>query len=173
MSHDNSSNYVKNRTKEIALVIIFASLFVATRQFGIPVVPGIDIRINAIFAYIPATFVSWGYTWVFIFVAAVTGEDPMRSVIGFTVGMQMIYFLSRALPRKWWSFLPFIPTTYCVNLVGALYRDLMGQVPFMVGLPACMIKATGLALASVILVPPILKALVRFGAIDFEEEEKT
>ena len=164
--------YVNNTTKELALVAIFCALFVIGRQFRITIAPQVHLRVAAVFLYIAATAISWKYTWVMSFVAFVssTAVDPIKGTIGITVGIQIVYFLSRRL-RGWKKVFAFIVATYPACLAGNLVYYWMGFLPLEVAVLSAIPKSALTAISSLLLAPPVLKFLEISGIVSVEEEE--
>ena len=166
--------YVNNTTKELALVAIFCALFVIGRQFRITIAPGVHLRVAAPFLYIAATMVSWRYTWVMSFVAFITSTsvNPIKPLIGITMGIQIVYFLSRCLHgRK--KVLALIIATYPSNIISSIIVDvfLLNLFSFWVAVTIAIPKATVTAISSSLLASPIWIALERSGMVSFEEDK--
>lgn len=157
---------MENRTQEVALCAIFAALAIVVKQFKIPIVPGLQIKFTGVFNYLPPSIVSFPFIWVSVLSAFVAGGDPLKKMFTAPMGRMVVFFTSRLLPRTtFWRVLSMVFGTFTASAIGAVYRDLMQQVPFQIGFPACMLSATIQAGTLFVLAPPILKALESLGVI--------
>lgn len=162
--------YVGNRTKEITLAAVFAAFYVITRQIKIDVFPTVSIRICGVFAYIPAMFLPWMFTWIVPFIVSFTSVEPVGSFFALSVGVQVAYFSSRLLKR--YNVLSLLFATYAANLTGCTVRVLMGVIPLGVSFPIYMFKATVMAAACLVLAPPILRSFKSLGIINFKRRSE-
>ncbi len=162
--------FVKNSTKEVVLTAVLCALFLVTRQFKVTIASGVHLRISIIFFYLAATIVSWKYSLVLPFVAFFTSTsvNPMKALVGITVGIQIVYFLSRRL-HGWKKALSFVVATFPANFSGAMVDFLMGFLPFEVAVVTFIPKAIVSALGAIVLGPPLLNTLARMGWFSFEE----
>jgi len=158
--------YTKSKTMEKVLSIVFTATYHITRQFKILVFPTVFIRICGTFAYIPAMFLPWRYTWTVPLVVAFTSEEPIGSTLALTAGIQVAYFSSRFLKR--YRILSLLFATFAANLTAYGVRVSMGLIPADVGFTFYMLKTTITAVAILILAPIILKLLESKDIINFK-----
>lgn len=91
---------VENRTKEVALAAMMLALFFLVRSFKIPLTPvlGVDFS-GAVILTAPLIF-SWPYTLVFPLASLYNSAHPL-CIVGWLVGTQTVFFLSRTKRKKW------------------------------------------------------------------------
>jgi len=151
---------------EKVLSVTFAAAYHITRQFKFMVFPTVFIRICGTFAYIPAMFLPWRYTWVVPAIVAFTSVEPVGSTLALTAGVQVAYFSSRLLKR--YRILSLLFATFAANLTAYGVRVSMGLIPSDVAFPFYMLKTTVTAVAILILAPMILKILESRDIINFK-----
>lgn len=158
--------YVRTKTMEKVLTATFAAAYHITRQFKILVFPTVFIRICGTFAYIPAMFLPWRYTWVVPVIVAFTSVEPVGSFFALTAGIQVAYFSSRLLKR--YRILSLLLATFTANLTAYGVRVLMGIIPPDIAFSFYMLKTSVTAVAILVLAPPILKLLKSRDIINFK-----
>lgn len=158
--------YVKTKTLEKVLSIAFALTYHISRQFQFMVFPpAVFIRICGAFAYIPAMFLPWRYTWVVPILVLFTAKEPVVAFLALTAGIQVSYFTSRILKR--YRVLSLLLATLTANIVAWYSWVLIGLIP-PGALSFCLLKAAVTAVAIAVLAPPILKILESKNIIEFK-----
>ena len=158
--------YVRTKTLEKVLSVTFAAAFHIVRQFKILVFPTVFIRVPAVFAYVPAMFLPWRYTWFVPAIVAFTSEEPIGSTLALTAGVQVAYFGSRLLKK--YRILSLIFATFAANFTAYYTRVVMGIIPATETLPFVLLKTSIMVVAIMILAPPILKILESKNIINFK-----
>lgn len=159
------SSYTKSKTMELVLSATFSVTYHIARQFKFMVFPTVFIRICGIFAYIPAMFLPWKYTWVIPAIVLFTSPNPIASTLALTAGIQVSYFASRILKR--YRILALVLATFSANLTMYGVLALMGIIPAEITFPFYMFKAAVTTVSIVALAPIIIKILEHKKIVDF------
>ena len=158
----------KQVTKQLTLAAGFAALDIVTKPLGVYVVPGVALRISALFTYLAVLALPWPFTMALTLLGVYAADNVIKNIASFLVGTQVVYFVGRRLPVKWKA-LAVVAGTYPANIAVAAVNSLMGIGPFWVQLPAVIVKASVIAVVALLIGPPVILMMKRLGFFNDEK----
>lgn len=158
--------YVKNRTQEVALAVIFLALFFWARNFKIQFTPYYNADLlSSVFVNTAASLFSWPYSVLFP-LATLYGTSNPLGFLGWFAGTQVTFFLAKLVGKKWAQYTPGIGEI--AGWVGyGLILQIFGMIDVRTYLIATAIPGELYQIPVVFIGAPIIwKLLRRLGVID-------
>lgn len=160
---------INNRTAQIVLTSVCVAGIVTTRLAKVYIAPPwMYLDLSPVFLYLPSLVCPWVATIPIMATGVATGGCPILSLFGLTAAVQLVYFGSRFLENRGLGKyrLLAIPFGALTGLfIGAVGFDVLGLMPFKIGLPLMMFRGLISTSICVATVPVIWHFLRKKGLI--------